>query len=114
MKKNIHPNYRPVVFKDLSSDFAFLTRSTVETKETIKWEDGKEYPLYKIEISSASHPFYTGEQKLLILPEGLTNSGKSMRTSTLRRKRHKICFEKMNFNRCLRVTVFLFNIINEH
>ena len=63
MKKNIHPNYRPVVFKDLSSDFAFLTRSTVETKETIKWEDGKEYPLYKIEISSASHPFYTGEQR---------------------------------------------------
>ncbi|KAA0208232.1 MAG: type B 50S ribosomal protein L31 [Ignavibacteriaceae bacterium] len=65
MKKNIHPNYRPVVFKDLSSDFAFLTRSTVETKETIKWEDGKEYPLYKIEISSASHPFYTGEQKII-------------------------------------------------
>jgi large subunit ribosomal protein L31 len=53
------------VFKDLSSDFAFLTRSTVETKETIKWEDGKEYPLYKIEISSASHPFYTGEQKII-------------------------------------------------
>lgn len=65
MKKNIHPKYRPVVFKDLSSDFAFLTRSTIETKETIKWEDGKEYPLYKVEISSASHPFYTGEQKII-------------------------------------------------
>lgn len=65
MKKNIHPKYRPVVFKDLSSDFAFLTRSTIETKETIKWEDGNEYPLYKVEISSASHPFYTGEQKII-------------------------------------------------
>ncbi len=65
MKKGIHPNYRPVVFKDMSADYAFLTRSTVETKETIKWEDGKEYPLVKLEISSASHPFFTGKQKIL-------------------------------------------------
>ncbi|MCO5112726.1 MAG: type B 50S ribosomal protein L31 [Bdellovibrionaceae bacterium] len=65
MKKDIHPNYRPVVFKDISADFAFLTYSTVQTKETIEWEDGKEYPLYKVEISSASHPFYTGTQKVL-------------------------------------------------
>ena len=65
MKKDIHPNYRPVVFKDESADFAFLTRSTVETKETIVWEDGKEYPLYKMEISSASHPFFTGQQRIL-------------------------------------------------
>ena len=65
MKKDIHPNYRYVVFKDQSANFAFLTRSTIETRETIKWEDGNEYPLYKIDISSASHPFYTGKQKIV-------------------------------------------------
>jgi large subunit ribosomal protein L31 len=65
MKSGIHPNYRKVVFQDLSSDFAILTRSTVETKDTIKWEDGEEYPLVKVEISSASHPFYTGKHMLL-------------------------------------------------
>ena len=65
MKKDIHPNYRPVVFKDESASFSFLTRSTVETRDTVVWEDGKEYPLYKMEISSASHPFFTGQQRIL-------------------------------------------------
>jgi len=65
MKADIHPKYREVVFQDLSSDFSFLTRSTIESKETIKWEDGNEYPLVKVEISSASHPFYTGKHKVL-------------------------------------------------
>ena len=65
MKEGIHPNYRPVVFTDVSSDFSILTRSTIETSDTIKWEDGNEYPLYKVDISSASHPFYTGKQKIL-------------------------------------------------
>jgi len=66
MKENIHPeNYRLVVFKDMSNNDAFLTRSTVETKETIKWEDGNEYPLYKLDISSTSHPFYTGKSKFV-------------------------------------------------
>ena len=66
MKPNIRPKqYRYVVFQDASADFAMLTRSTVRTKETIVWEDGKEYPLYKLDVSSASHPFYTGKQKLL-------------------------------------------------
>ena len=65
MKADIHPNYKEVVFQDLSSDFAFLTRSTLSSKETVKWEDGKEYPLVKIDISSASHPFYTGKQKVM-------------------------------------------------
>ena len=65
MKPKIHPEYRPVVFQDVSAEFAFLTRSTVKTKETIKWEDGKEYPLVKVDISSASHPFYTGKQKFV-------------------------------------------------
>ncbi len=65
MKKDIHPNYRPVVFQDQGADFAFLTRSTIETKETIQWEDGNEYPLVKVEISSKSHPFYTGKQNIV-------------------------------------------------
>ncbi|MEM0995434.1 MAG: type B 50S ribosomal protein L31 [Bacteroidota bacterium] len=65
MKKDIHPNYRFVVFKDISTDYAFLTKSTIKTKDTIEWEDGKEYPLVKVEISSDSHPFYTGKQKLV-------------------------------------------------
>ena len=65
MKADIHPNYKEVVFQDLSSDFAFLTRSTLSSKETVKWEDGKDYPLVKIDISSASHPFYTGKQKVM-------------------------------------------------
>ncbi len=65
MKADIHPEYREVVYQDLASDFAFLTRSTVGSKETIKWEDGNEYPLIKVEVSSASHPFYTGKHKLM-------------------------------------------------
>ena len=59
MKAGIHPEYRKVVFQDVSSDFAFLTRSTIESSETIKWEDGEEYPLVKVEISSASQPRYS-------------------------------------------------------
>src|SRR5204862_1328445 len=65
MKKGIHPNYRPVVFQDAAANFSFLTQSCVETDETIKWADGKEYPLYKLDISSASHPFFTGKMKLV-------------------------------------------------
>jgi large subunit ribosomal protein L31 len=66
MRKDIHPkDYRLVVFKDISNDFSFITRSTVNTKETIKWEDGNEYPLVKLEISNTSHPFYTGKIKLV-------------------------------------------------
>ncbi len=62
MKKDIHPNYREVIFHDTSSDVKFMTRSTIETKDTMKWEDGNEYPLVKVEVSSASHPFYTGKK----------------------------------------------------
>ncbi|MFD2033647.1 type B 50S ribosomal protein L31 [Belliella marina] len=65
MKKDIHPNYREVVFYDTSSEYKFITKSTIETSETIQWEDGKEYPLFKIEVSSNSHPFYTGKKMLL-------------------------------------------------
>jgi len=66
MKKDIHPeNYRFCVFKDMSNDYSFLTRSASETKETITWEDGKEYPLVKLDISHMSHPFYTGKVMLV-------------------------------------------------
>ena len=65
MKADIHPQYREVVFQDVTSDFRFLTRSTMASKETVKSEDGNEYPLIKIEISSATHPFYTGQNKIM-------------------------------------------------
>ncbi len=66
MKKDIHPeNYRLVVFQDSSCDYQFMTRSTIDTDQTIKWKDGKEYPLYKLEISDKSHPFFTGTQNLV-------------------------------------------------
>lgn len=66
MKKEIHPeNYRKVVFKDMSNDYSFMSRSTAETRDTIEWEDGNEYPLIKLEISHKSHPFFTGKMKLV-------------------------------------------------
>lgn len=66
MKKDLHPtDYRLVVFQDTSSDFKILTRSTAKSSETIKWEDGNEYPLIKVHVSSASHPYFTGEEKVL-------------------------------------------------
>ena len=63
MKDGIHPQYREVVFVDTSTGHKFITRSTIKSNEKIKWEDGKEYPVVKVEISSASHPFYTGKMK---------------------------------------------------
>ena len=65
MKADIHPEYRDVVFQDVTSDFKILSRSTLSSKETVKWEDGNEYPLIKLDISSASHPFYTGQHKVM-------------------------------------------------
>ena len=66
MKKDIHPsNYSKVVFKDIATDESFLTKSCVNTKDTITWEDGNEYPLVKVEISSFSHPFFTGKMKFV-------------------------------------------------
>lgn len=65
MKKDIHPKVREVVFKDISCDFSFLGTSTMNSNEMVKWEDGKEYPMIKVEISSASHPFFTGKQRVV-------------------------------------------------
>ena len=65
MKAGIHPEYRDVVFQDVTSDVKILTRSTLASKDTVKWEDGNEYPLIKVEVSSSSHPFYTGQNKVI-------------------------------------------------
>jgi large subunit ribosomal protein L31 len=66
MKKGLHPDeYQLMVFEDLNNGFRFLTRSTAKAEETTKWEDGKEYPLVKVHITSASHPFFTGEERIL-------------------------------------------------
>ncbi|AXI76670.1 type B 50S ribosomal protein L31 [Peterkaempfera bronchialis] len=65
MKPGIHPQYRPVVFRDRAADFAFLTRSTATSERTVEWEDGKTYPVIDVEVSSASHPFYTGRTRVL-------------------------------------------------
>ena len=65
MKKGIHPEYRDVIFWDTSSDFKFMSRSTLHTKDTTKWTDGKDYPVIKVEVSSASHPFFTGKKMFL-------------------------------------------------
>lgn len=65
MKNEIHPDYGYVIFRDKSANFAFLTRSTLKTDQKMVWEDGVEYPVFDVEISSASHPFYTGKQKIL-------------------------------------------------
>jgi large subunit ribosomal protein L31 len=79
MKKNLHPkDYRPVVFEDLNTGFRFITKSTVKTAETTKWEDGNEYPLFKVHISSDSHPFYTGQEKLVDI-EGRVDKFKARR-----------------------------------
>ena len=79
MKKDIHPtNYRLVVFQDLNDGTKILTRSTVKTEETVKWDDGNEYPLVKVHISSSSHPFYTGQEKLVDI-EGRVDKFKARR-----------------------------------
>jgi large subunit ribosomal protein L31 len=65
VKPGIHPAYHPVVFRDRAADFAFLTRSTATSDKTVEWEDGNTYPVIDVEISSASHPFYTGTQRVL-------------------------------------------------
>jgi large subunit ribosomal protein L31 len=87
MKKAIHPkNYRPVVFQDLSNGSVFLTQSTVATNETIKHTDGKEYPLVKVHISSASHPFFTGQEKLVDI-EGRVDKFKARSAAAVQKRK---------------------------
>lgn len=86
MKKEIHPKLHDVIFKDMSSDFAILTKSIRTSNETMKWEDGKEYPVIKVEVSSGSHPFYTGKQKL-VDSEGRVDRFRKKYAKTLRSKK---------------------------
>ncbi|MBT5847538.1 MAG: type B 50S ribosomal protein L31 [Micrococcales bacterium] len=65
MQAEIHPSYEPIVFRDLASGVSFLTRATITSDKTIEWEDGYTYPVYDVEISSESHPFYTGKQRIM-------------------------------------------------
>lgn len=89
MKKELHPdNYRPVVFQDLNNNWSFLTRSTASSEETVKWEDGQEYPLIKVHISSSSHPFFTGQEKLLDI-EGRVDKFKA-RSEAAAKKREEV------------------------
>lgn len=94
MKKDLHPtDYRPVVFQDTSNGFAFLTRSTATTSETIKWEDGNEYPLLKVHISSKSHPFFTGEEKIIDI-EGRVDKFKARAEAAAKAKQAKQALAK--------------------
>ncbi len=87
MKKDLHPsNYRKVVFKDLSNDETFVTRSCAPTKDTIVWEDGNEYPLIKLEISSSSHPFFTGKMKFVDTAGRIDKFNKKFGTSRFANK----------------------------
>jgi large subunit ribosomal protein L31 len=88
MKKDIHPEYKDVVFQDLSSDFKFMTRSTMDTEDTIEWEDGNTYPLIKVEVSSASHPFYTGKDNFI------SRAGRVERFNQKYKKKGKVEAEK--------------------
>lgn len=86
MKKDLHPtNYRLVVFKDLNNDTMFLTRSTVASDETVKWEDGNEYPLVSVHISSASHPFFTGQEKMIDI-EGRVDKFKARQEAAAKKR----------------------------
>ena len=94
MKKDLHPtDYRLVVFQDTSSDFQILTRSCAPTTETIKWEDGNDYPLIKVHVSSASHPFFTGEEKIMDI-EGRVDKFKARAEAAAKAKEAKIAAAK--------------------
>jgi large subunit ribosomal protein L31 len=94
VKKDIHPtDYRTVVFEDLSNGFTFLSKSTAKTTETTKWTDGKEYPVIKVHISSASHPFYTGDEKLLDI-EGRVDKFKARAEAGAKAKAAKLAATK--------------------
>lgn len=97
MKKDLHPNnYRTVVFKDLNDGTMFLTRSTVASEETIKWEDGNEYPLVSVHISSASHPFFTGQEKMIDI-EGRVDKFKARQEAAA--KKREAASQRANKNR---------------
>ena len=105
MKSSIHPQeYRPVVFSDDVAGFAFLTQSTAQTNDTVKWEDGNEYPLVKVHISSASHQFFTGEEKI-IDTEGRVDRFKNRAAAAEARKEQLASkAKKLNANKAKKTT----------
>jgi large subunit ribosomal protein L31 len=101
MKKNLHPdNYRLVVFEDLNNGVKILTKSTVASEETVKWEDGREYPLVKVHVSSASHPYFTGEEKILDV-EGRVDRFKARKAAALKVKDQRMAAAKKQTKRKL-------------
>ena len=101
MKKNLHPdNYRLVVFEDLNNGVKILTRSTVDSEDTVKWEDGLEYPLVKVHVSSASHPYFTGEEKILDV-EGRVDRFKARKAAALKVKEQRMAAAKKQTKRKL-------------
>lgn len=99
MKKDIHPSsYRPVVFEDLNNGFKFLTQSTVATEETTKWEDGNDYPLVKVHITSASHPFFTGEERIVDI-EGRVDKFKARAEAAAKARESRMAAAKKQANR---------------
>ena len=99
MKKDTHPKeYRKVVFQDLNNNWSFLTRSTAKAEGTIKWEDGNEYPLIKVHISSASHPFFTGEEKIVDI-EGRVDKFKARALAAEQAKASRVASAKKQVNR---------------
>ena len=99
MKKDLHPdNYRLVVYEDLNNGFRFITRSTGATEETTKWEDGKEYPLIKVHVSAASHPYFTGEEKILDV-EGRVDKFKARAAAGAKSKEKRAAAAKKQSNR---------------
>ncbi len=99
MKKSLHPdNYRLMVFEDLNNGFRFLTRSTAATSDTTKWEDGNEYPLVKVHITSASHPFFTGEERILDI-EGRVDKFKARAAAGAAAKDKRAAAAKKQSNR---------------
>lgn len=105
MKQDLHPkDYRLVVFQDTSSDFKILTRSTASSNETIKWEDGQEYPLIKVHVSSASHPFFTGEEKIMDI-EGRVDKFKARAEAAKKAREAKQAAAKKTANKPAKKTV---------
>lgn len=101
MKKNLHPDtYRLVVFEDLNNGVKILTRSTVASEDSIKWEDGHEYPLVKVHVSSASHPYFTGEEKILDV-EGRVDRFKARKAAALKVKEQRMAAAKKQTKRKL-------------
>jgi large subunit ribosomal protein L31 len=99
MKKDIHPNtYRAVVFEDLNNGFRFLTRSTVASDDTTKWDDGKEYPIVKVHITSASHPFFTGEERIMDM-EGRVDKFKARAEAAAQAREQRINAAKKQASR---------------